>query len=192
MTENKQTLFKTYMNQLRKDVPSFSKFTAKYVGVPLLALATIYGTFHSTETEQLKAKNHTELNIVAYNRKGSSKGIVLGAINDVYGTITGLELGIVNAAYVPWFHDDEKSKKKIDNELTINKGAQVSFVNFATSLDDAVQVGILNISGNHEGFYLQLGFFNTSEDRSTILINFGYKSEDLSDTVTETKTHGGN
>ncbi len=53
------------------------------------------------------------------------------------------------------------------------------------TIDNASQIGIINSCNTHNGFYLQLGVWNVSEDRSTVLINFGYKSKELSDTVTD-------
>ena len=235
MTEQislKESDFTKEVRNTFKQAKTGSKFIAKYVGVPLLALATIYGTFHSTETEQLKAKGYSELNTVVYNRKGSSKGIVLGVVNTVYGEVNGLEIGIFNSGK-NFLNEQEgmDDQKKSDNILIINKGAQISIVSEATSLEKAVQLGVVDFSdstnksaqvgvinltqtlgnsaqvggvnytesteggffqlslfnlakvNNGEGFYLQLGLWNTSEDRSTILINFGYTSDSETKTI---------
>ncbi len=61
----------------------------------LLGVAVI-GTFHTTDNEKLKKENKSELITIVYNQKGSSAGIVTGAVNRVYGNINGGSVGLVN------------------------------------------------------------------------------------------------
>ncbi len=152
-----------------------------YVAAVPLALATLFGTFYSRDTQYLKKYDESEYSSILVNSRGSSEGILVGLGNFVRGDLTGLTVGIGNCiGVIP--KSENKSGIILPVRLT---GASVGVINNTSSANYGLQFGLMNCVNQENGPYLQIGLANISPERWTIGVNFGFgkKDEDLESRV---------
>lgn len=163
--------------------------------VTAIAAAALYGTFGTIDDSRLKQNGKKEVVIVLANQKGSTAGILLGGINIIEGDTYGIALGGVNSIEGDTYGialglvgNIRKGNcygcnigvlNGIDGKLS---GIELGIINGGnkrltkgTTLENALQIGILNCVDSTAGAYLQLGLWNQSDERKSIGINFGYK-----------------
>ena len=206
--------------------------------VTLLAAATFFGTFQSIDTKVLERNHKKEAVTGVYNVKGSSLGICLGGLQEIYGDmygiqiggipmqgisdnvygaqiglaqgacnvyglnlgganmiqneLKGIQVGIYNEGnYIDNYYDNKNYYTQMisdtlkqsltglqvgifNSPYEVKLGACLGLNNHAERSNNSIQVGLHNSINTAEGFYFQLGLWNTTDKKNALLVNTGY------------------